>query len=346
MKHLARNTLIPGILTLAESYGVRRDEVLDEIGLDPAMAQGVGTVIPSVAIVDATECAALKSGRNDFGLQLGDRQDHRLIGPLGLLLEQASSIEEFLAFSRRYFHLHNTSLRYTLTKRRDRSGVIELRILARGAFEPRHYVEALFVICVRMAQIVLGAKWRPLAVQFKHKRQAGRASYERHFGQDVLFEQSRNAILCRAADLEHKAAPRDPELRRRLEVMLNDLNAKFANDTVGKASHLIRALLPGGQASIGHVAKLMALTPRTLQRRLHARRMRYCDVLAATRVEMARDYTRAGLKITDMAPILGFSEASALSRFLREHGRSVRELRRRRSRKIGRSVSKRSNLGT
>lgn len=326
-RHVARNTLIAGVLELAEQFGIERDEILAEIGLDPALVRGVGTLIPSEAIIDAVELSAERSGRDDFGLLLGGRQDHRLMGPLGLLFEQASTITELQAFSKRFFHLHNTALVYTL-RRKGHRGVMQLVIKARGAREPKHYVECLFVIVVRMAQIILGPKWRPVGVHFRHSRLANRAAYERHFGRGVHFNQDMDAIICTAGDMDRSVEPRNPEIKYKLEAMLQQLDTQYANDVVAKVSHIIRAFLPGGQASIEQVSKLMSMTPRTLQRRLRAAGVTFSDVLTNTRIELAREYLRGGgLNVTQIAPILGFSEASAVSRFLRQSGLSAQQLR-------------------
>ena len=320
MRHLARNSLIPGTLELAESFGVDSDQLLREVGLDREMARGIGTLVPSEAIIDTVELAAIKSGRNDFGLLLGTRQDHRSIGPLGLLFEQATSITELQSFSQRFFHLHNTALRYTLSRANGR-GSLELQIRAKGVFEPRQYVECLFVICIRMARIILGQKWRPVAVSFKHHRLAERRAYERQFGVVPQFDQDTNAILCNAKELDQRIEPRDPALKLRLEAMLQELDSAFGSDLAAKVSHVTRALLPAGQASIANVAKVMSLGSRTLQRKLRARQLSFTDILIDTRLELARKHLgEDGLTVTQVAPILGFSEASAVSRFLREHG--------------------------
>jgi transcriptional regulator GlxA family with amidase domain len=72
----------------------------------------------------------------------------------------------------------------------------------------------------------------------------------------------------------------------------------------------------------------LSLNPRTLQRKLRLLDLTFSDVLANTRIEIAREYLGSGsLNVTQIAPILGFSEASAVSRFLREAGLSARDLR-------------------
>ena len=179
-----------------------------------------------------------------------------------------------------------------------------------------------------MAQIILGSKWKPVAVHFKHARLATNANYERHFGPGVRFNQDMNAIICTTSDMDQSVEPRNPELKQKLEAMLQSLDSQYANDIVAKVSHVIRAFLPGGQASIGQVAKLLSMTPRTLQRKLRAYGVSFSDVLTNARVEMAREYLRGGgFSVTQIAPILGFTEASAVSRFLRRAGVRTRELR-------------------
>lgn len=319
MRHFARNTLIPGTLELAESLGVDSDRLLQEVGLDPELALGIGALVPSEAIIDVVELAAIKSGRSDFGMVLGTRQDHRTMGPLGLLFEQASSITELQAFSQRFFYLHNTALRYTLQRRQGR-GLMGLQIDAKGMFEPRQYVECLFVICIRMARIILGQKWQPLSALLKHQRLADRRAYERHFGVLPMFDQDANAIVCRASDLDHRIQPRDPVLKLRLEALLQELDSAYGNDLAAKVSHVTQALLPAGQASVANVAKVMSWGPRTLQRKLRAHHLSFTDILIDTRLRLARHHLGGGgCTVTQIAPILGFSEASAVSRFLREH---------------------------
>ena len=317
-QHLARNTMIPGTLELAESFGVAAGNILSEINLDRVTALRFGALVPSEAIIDAVECAATLTGRDDFGLILGTRQDHRLIGPLGLLFEQCSSLAELQSYSQRFFHLHNTNLVYSLGRERGR-GVFRLDIQSKGMFEPRQYVEALFVICVRMARVMLGPRVAPVTVLFAHKRLAELPAYQRHLGADVRFGQKMNAMVCSAADLDRKVEPRNPDLKRRLETMLEELDAQHAGDLAAKVAHLVQALLPADAGSIDHVAKLMGVAPRTLQRRLRTKGVCFSDVLAQTRLKMAREYLGSGFTRTQVAPLLGFSEVSALSRFLRDH---------------------------
>ena len=111
--------------------------------------------------------------------------------------------------------------------------------------------------------------------------------------------------------------------------MVKELDAQQSADVPAKVSQLVRALLPLRRGTIEEVAKLMAIAPRTLQRRLDAYGLSFKVILADVRFEMAREYLRGGtLSTTQVAPLLGLSESSALSRFLHDHaGVSARDLR-------------------
>src|SRR5262245_62000371 len=100
---------------------------------------------------------------------------------------------------------------------------------------------------------------------------------------------------------------------------------KLERDVAAMASHAIRTLLPKGRATIAHVARVLSVTPRTLQRRLRARQTSFSQVLAATRVDLARSGLADGLTTTQLATVLGFSESSAVSRFLGEHSLTVED---------------------
>ena len=66
------------------------------------------------------------------------------------------------------------------------------------------------------------------------------------------------------------------------------------------------------------------MSPRTLQRRLHASGHRFKSVVNETRTKMAKEYLApGGPSMTEMAFLLGYAELSAFDRaFRRETGMS------------------------
>ena len=105
-------------------------------------------------------------------------------------------------------------------------------------------------------------------------------------------------------------------------------------DDVGRAvQRIVAALLPDGYPDIHLVSKAVSLSPRTLQRRLHAEGLTFARVVAWTRfAEAQRMLDDPARKVIDVALDLGYSDPAHFTRaFERWTGLPPREFRRRRS---------------
>jgi len=79
-----------------------------------------------------------------------------------------------------------------------------------------------------------------------------------------------------------------------------------------------------GRSSIGDLAKALGMTERTLQRRLGEQGSSFRQVLmTARRAIVRRNAEKGRSEALDLCVPLGFSEASAVNRFLREHCNDV-----------------------
>ena len=339
--HLGRNTLLLATLDLAESLGLPRSAIHHEIGLDQRAAETPGAYVPAAAIIEAMEFAAVRTQRRDFGLMIADRRDHLNLGLFGLLLEQCSSVAEMHSYAKRFLHLHNTALDYDLIRERSR-GVARLQIGARPHYEPRHYVEALLAMYVRMVTMVLGPRWRPTAVHFKHEQLAGSDAYARRFGPDIKFKQRFNGVVYRLSDLDRRAGKRSTMHKLRIENLLRESDAAGEIETTAEVARLARMLMPQG-VTLERVAGVLKTSPRSLQRKLSLDCTNFTSIVAETREDMARDYlTKHKMSVGDIAPLLGYSEPSAVSRFLRartrQTARSIKRHGRRRAAKGGKDL--------
>jgi len=103
------------------------------------------------------------------------------------------------------------------------------------------------------------------------------------------------------------------------------------DDFGGAVQRIVAALLPDGRPDIHLVCEVVRLSPRTLQRRLHAEGLTFAGVVARTRfaeaLRMLDDPTR---KVIDVALDLGYSDPAHFTRaFERWTGLTPREYRRR-----------------
>ncbi len=326
-KHWARNATLGHLLRLAESLGTDPAVVIGAVGIDARLANREGAYIPAEQIVDAVEWMAADTSRRDFGLLIAGRVDHRLFGPLGLLLEQCRSLAELHTMLDRFLPLHNSALLVSVSHARQET-IVRFKHDARGIFEPRHFMEATLLIYARICRLVLGADWSPKAVWLAHERMARDAEYRRAFRAPVLFSQTLNAIVMTERDFKRTVRVPDPELKTQLEAYLGNLRHTRSSDIVHKIAELVRALLPAEAVTIERVATLLATSKRSLQRRLALLDTSYAEILTDTRAAMAQECLRNHrMSATEVAALLGYSELSALTRFTRKRlGRSPREL--------------------
>jgi len=192
-----------------------------------------------------------------------------------------------------------------------------------------HAVEALFI--VKMARLGTRKEIRPRAVRLPELPRDPRP-FEDYLG--VRLE--RGALI--EVEFSHTAAHQpfltasramwnifEPELRKRLEDL--EGNATFAE----RARAVLLEGLPSGLFGVDAVAKRLAVSPRTLQRRLRDEGTTFKDVVGSTREGLARNYLeRTQLSSTEIAFLLGFEEPTSFFRaFQRWTGTTPEALRQR-----------------
>ena len=100
----------------------------------------------------------------------------------------------------------------------------------------------------------------------------------------------------------------EPELQRRLSAI------ETAASVVDLTRAALLELLPTGDAGIGTVASRLALSPRTLQRRLDQEGTSFKGVLSALRCELAEDYLSKDVSVAEVAFLLAYSEVNSFQR--------------------------------
>ena len=105
----------------------------------------------------------------------------------------------------------------------------------------------------------------------------------------------------------------EPELRMRLA------NVEASDTTAQRVRAALLEALPSGLVAMEAVARKLAVSTRTLQRRLEAEGTTYGALVRRTRETLARHYLQhTALPISDIAFLLGFGEASSFHRAFRE----------------------------
>jgi len=279
-------------------------------------------------VIDLMEAAAEFLRRPDLGIHYAEWRDPHRYGPLALLGETSRTYSERFQLSRRFVHLQNNAVSFDHVSEGDDVAVL---CTVHAVLRPRarQYTESLVALSVRNARSLLGASWNPVRVEFAHAPPSSISAHRRFFRCPVHFRSERDAFVLSNTDFRRPLPNGDPETIAFLEKHLASQQEQWPTDLRGQVENLIAARLAGGGASLARIAALLAVSPRTLQRRLSELDEDFGRILTNVRVQIARNCLsqRPPPPLAKLSYLLGYSEPSAASRFIKiQMGKSARDI--------------------
>lgn len=140
--------------------------------------------------------------------------------------------------------------------------------------------------------------------------------YEEYLGAPIRLG-SRHRVVFTLADASRPFLTSDeamwsafePALRQRLT------EVETPRSTTRRVRAALLDLLPGGRATIEQIGRRLAVSTRTLQRRIAEEGTSFQAILAETREALARHYLEhTAMPVTDIALLLGYDEPNSFSR--------------------------------
>lgn len=187
-----------------------------------------------------------------------------------------------------------------------------------------HMIDNVFASWIQYARWLAGQQdTAPVQVDLEHPSPgpALEKIYRERWGCPVHFDQPDSRIRFQRSLLSVPLRQPDPELRQTLEAHAQT-RMKSLGDRASLASrvrHAIYQQLRQGVTRQDMVAEQLAMTARTLQRKLGEEGLSYQRLLDEIRQELARDMlTNSTLSIQDIALRLGFSEVRSFHRRFRD----------------------------
>jgi AraC-like DNA-binding protein len=175
--------------------------------------------------------------------------------------------------------------------------------------------------------------FRLMRVEFSHPRPADISEHERIFECPVRFGADTCQLVIARDVWDSPRTGSNPALFSVLDTHARMLLGQLPSpiDIVGRVREAIEAELRGGIPKLETIAKRLAMSPRTLQRRLRDQGVLFNDVLDAMRFRAAKSYLAQGdIAASEVAYLLGFSEQSSFNRaFKRWSGQTPTDYRRR-----------------
>lgn len=97
VNNLVRAAAFLEFADLVRELGANPLEILKQVNIKPQQLQNPDDVVSATAFIGALQIAAERTGHYDFGLRLGQRQDVNMLGPVGMLARQCSTLKDATA---------------------------------------------------------------------------------------------------------------------------------------------------------------------------------------------------------------------------------------------------------
>lgn len=155
---------------------------------------------------------------------------------------------------------------------------------------------------------------RPRGVKLAHRAPADLAPFKMFYGVVPRFGAALYELEYAPALVDVPIESFNSRLRDYFDEQCKQLHAKLAGGSsiADEVRKRLIAAMDGREVSIERTAKQLAMSPRSLQRRLSEEGVRYNDLLAEVRAEFAKRYLARGtVSASEVAYLLGFTEPPA-----------------------------------
>ena len=250
--------------------------------------------------------------------------DRRDVGMYFYASSAARDLGEALALFSRYCRIVNEAFRLT---QRSADSAIEFEYVGLPRHASRHNMEYVVAAITAALRTMSGRNLVPAKVAFAHNRNSDVREFERFFGCPVEFGAPNTVFQISADALRLPLITADPKLLRVLRPYC-DAAATERNVKPGTLRSAVEAevekLLPHGKAKAENVAEALALSLRTLARRLADEGTTYGEVVDQLRKSLATQYLNdPGMSLGQIAWLLGYEGSTSFNHaFKRWTGRS------------------------
>jgi len=292
------------------------DQVLRAVGLDRADLSRPDGFMACADFARILEEAARVTGDDCFGLHFGEQYQPKNIGPFISVVLNSPTIAAAFDNTIRYLKVHNAAAEVSLAFEGPRA-YLRQSFIGLAVESTRQQAEYGLVVALNTIRMMVGSRWAPLEVQFAHRTPRQTSEHARVFGAPVSFAAPTNAMVFDREFVERQVPAADdrlyPIMRRYLDQVLQEMPREAA--ALASVRRAVGEAMREGDPKLADVARKIALSPRTLQRRLKDQGLDFKGLVDDTRRRFSLSYLKdAQHSLTEIAYLLGYSEVSAFNR--------------------------------
>lgn len=301
--------------TLRE-FGADPDVVLRRAGLGRDAFDDPESVLSFAALDRLVSCCVQATGREDFGLRVGEKTGPTGIGLTGILALHSPTVRDALLVISSGLKTSDTGGTVILG-RRDGVGSFGYVVVASKLENEDQIVDGAMAIAFNIMRSLCGPSWRPDRVQLTRDPPRDKTPFSRFFAAPIDYGRGAGNLEFDGALFDAPARGCNPDYAAVLTPLHEDAVAQAPGDFVSSIRSVLRARIGAGAVSRDDVCQALGLNPRSLARRLATHGATYSGLADMAKYEAAQSMLRTKKPITEIACILGFAEQSAFTRAFR-----------------------------
>lgn len=304
------------MISALQDRGIDTEPLLRDAGLDPAQVASPDQRLPLSGTTRLWRLAVRETGDENIGLWVSKHATQTTFHALGYAYMASSTLLEAMKRIVRFNSMVSDVAQVSLL---EEEGEYVLRWnLEEGAPGPSNEgMESVIASILRACRKLKGHDFAPSHVSLMRTRPNNVEAFEQFFRCEISYAAPNYRLVFPATALESNLPCGNEDLARSNDRVAEDY---LARQELGSVATRLRTLLvkelPSGVQSHEHYAELLALSGRSLQRKLSAEGTSFNQVLNDTRCELAKSYLQASERhtLTEIAFLLGFSDTSSFSR--------------------------------
>jgi AraC-like DNA-binding protein len=306
------------LLDDAKRAGLDSDVLKREVGLDAKLLATPDARVPLhtvAAIVRAIVAAVPEPG---FGFRAGAARTVRDGGLIGYAMLHSATLRDALKRLARYGRIMGDHNRIELD---EVGATATIRFQGHPVLEAIHeYTELAAAWMVAAMREITASNVTPREIHFPYPEPRHVADLRAFFHCPLRYDAPHTTIVLKQDDLELTVVDADATLAGYLDTLAADAVKALGKDdsTTGRLRQVLWSKLSEGAPTLSTAAAAMAVSPRTLQRRLHDEGVTFAEALSKLRHDLAVHFLKdRKLAMYEVGFLLGYAEPTAFHRAFR-----------------------------
>ncbi len=316
------------IWNVLKEHGKNPEAIFQEAELDPSLMLQAGSRYSRDKVDILWQKTSIAIDDPCFGLSIASHWHPSSYGALGYAMLSSPSLRSMFQRIDRYAAALSTDGFFHL---REHNNEMEIILTHDGTSE---YIAAqedgALAMIVSHCRLNYQQDLTPVHVKITHPAPVCSGRYFEYFKSPVKFNSRVASVTFSIETMDEILPGRDEHLAELTDqAIVSYLATVKEENIITQVEKILLQHLPGGNATNTLIAGELFLSPRTLQRKLQAKKTTFKNILDRVRLNVAREHIKDdNTSMIEIAFLLGFSESSAFSRaFKRWSGMSPTEYR-------------------